>query len=421
MRPAHFSSRNGLLAVAIALALTTPESVFASSTITVSQPGDLHVSGKCTLREALATAGATSVPDTDCGPPVLSPGTTVAIPYPRIELVQGPLATNAPMVIAGTAPGGRTTITHTAGALPNPIFVVGSHSSSLTLSNLEITGGHGQNGGGIAAKGDVTVSGCLVTGNTASGDGGGIYGEKLTVIDSVVSGNTADRGGGIALAAGKYNPIIERSTISGNQAHAGGGVFVTGLGFYSTGALLSVRNSTISGNTAQGPSGADAFGGGIYIGDMDALDVRNSTIVNNKSSKVGDGGGIFMRIGNYSQYQYATLVSTIVAANYAGKYEENIASSANWTIDGNHDLIRRSAAGISVPVDTLNCAAQLRALADNGGPTPTHALIGTSCAIDQGTDNGETTDQRGYARVVGLNADIGAFEYDERIFTDGFD
>ena len=46
MRPALFSSRNGLLAGAIAFALTAPESAFASSTITVSQSGDLHVSGK---------------------------------------------------------------------------------------------------------------------------------------------------------------------------------------------------------------------------------------------------------------------------------------------------------------------------------------------------------------------------------------
>lgn len=405
--------RHRLLAGAVAFALAAPESVFAARTITVSQPGDLHVSGKCSLREALATAGATNVPDTDCGPPVLSPDTILAIPYPRIELVQGPLSTNAPMAIAGVAPNGRTTITHAAGTLPNPIFVVGSHSSLLTLRNLEITGGQGQDGGGIASAGAVVVSGCRVTGNTASGDGGGIFGTELTVVDSIVSGNTANRGGGIAVT-GKYNRRIERSTIAGNQAPTGGGLFVES-------GLLPVLNSTISGNTAQDASGDDAFGGGIYIGSYAALDARNSTVTDNRSSKTSDGGGIFLRVGSHPQYQYLALTSTIVAANYAGKYEENIASSASWTIDGNHDLIRRSAAGITVPGDTLDCAAHLRALGNNGGPTPTHALIGTSCAIDQGTDNGETIDQRGFARVVGLRADIGAFEYDEHIFADGFD
>jgi len=413
MRPALFSLHHRLLAGAVAFALAAPESAFASGTVTVTQAGDLHVSGKCSLREALTAAVGISIADTDCGTATLSPDTTLAIPYPRIELVQGPLGARATMQIVGTAPSGRTKITHAAGALPNPIFIVGNHTSPVVFRNLEITGGQGQNGGGIASAGAVVVSGCLVTGNTASGDGGGIFGTELTVIDSIVSGNTANRGGGIAVT-GKYNRRIERSTISGNQAHGGGGLFVES-------GLLPVGNSTISSNTAQGASGGDAFGGGIYIGSYAALDARNSTVTDNKSSKTSDGGGIFLRVGSHPQYQYLALTSTIVAANYAGKYEENIASSASWTIDGNHDLIRRSAAGITVPGDTLNCAARLRALGNNGGRTPTHALIGTSCAIDQGTDNGETIDQRGFARVVGLRADIGAFEYDEHIFADDFD
>ncbi len=413
MRPAFVSSRNRLLAAAIALALAAPESVWGADTVTVTQPGDLHISGKCSLREALRAAIGISVADTDCGTAVLNPGTTLAIPYARIELVQGPLNANAPMQIVGTAPGGRTTIKHTAGALPNPIFVVGSHSGSVTFRNLEITGGQGQNGGGITSTGRIIVSGCLITGNTASGDGGGIFGDELTVIDSVVSGNTANRGGGIAFH-GKYSRSIDRSTISNNQAHSGGGIFVNA-------GVLPVRNSTISGNAVQNTGGINAFGGGIYVGSHAALDMRNSTVTNNRSSKAGDGGGIFLRIGSSPQYQYTTMVSTIIGGNYAGKYEENMASNANWTIDGNHDLIRRSASGITVPADTLNCAPQLRALGNNGGPTPTHALVGTSCAIDRGTANGETIDQRGRARVVGLRADIGAFEYDEHIFADGFD
>jgi len=413
MRSLSFTLRRRLLAGAVALALTGPPNAFASGTVTVTQAGDLHVSGKCSLREALTAARGISVPDTDCGTATLSPDTVLAIPYPRIELVQGPLQAGATMVIAGTAPGGRTTITHAAGALPNPIFTVGAHSGPLTLNRLEITGGRGQDGGGITSTGQVVVAGCLVTGNTASGDGGGIFGTELTVVDSVVSGNTANRGGGIAVT-GKYSRRVERSTISGNQAHSGGGAFVDA-------GVLPFRNSTISGNVAQNPNGGDAFGGGLYLGGYATLDMQNSTVTDNKSSKPGDGGGIFMHISENPQYQYAALTSTIVAANYAGKYEENIASNASLTIDGNHDLIRRSTAGIAVPVDTLDCAAQLRALGDNGGPTPTHALPGASCAIDQGIDNGQTIDQRGRARVIGLRADIGAFEYDERIFADDFD
>src|SRR5690606_31272205 len=59
-------------------------------------------------------------------------------------------------------------------------------------------------------------------------------------------------------------------------------------------------------------------------------------------------------------------------------------------------------------------------LADNGGPTLTHALLDGSVAIDAGDDaaavdsagNPLTTDQRGdgFDRMIGYGVDIGAFE-----------
>ena len=50
-------------------------------------------------------------------------------------------------------------------------------------------------------------------------------------------------------------------------------------------------------------------------------------------------------------------------------------------------------------------------LADNGGPTPTMALLPGSPAIDAGDDSAcPPTDQRGVARPQGLACDIGAFE-----------
>jgi hypothetical protein len=50
-------------------------------------------------------------------------------------------------------------------------------------------------------------------------------------------------------------------------------------------------------------------------------------------------------------------------------------------------------------------------LADNGGPTPTMALLPGSPAIDAGVPiAGVTTDQRGVARPQGTAPDIGAFE-----------
>src|SRR5262249_38895323 len=54
---------------------------------------------------------------------------------------------------------------------------------------------------------------------------------------------------------------------------------------------------------------------------------------------------------------------------------------------------------------------KLLPLADNGGPTPTHALRADSLAINAGANpDNLATDQRGQPRVSGVRADIGAFE-----------
>jgi CSLREA domain-containing protein len=61
-------------------------------------------------------------------------------------------------------------------------------------------------------------------------------------------------------------------------------------------------------------------------------------------------------------------------------------------------------------------------LADNGGPTPTHALLPGSPAIDHGSSDGLATDQRGQPRGFNFPAyldaadgtDIGAYELSER-------
>ena len=65
----------------------------------------------------------------------------------------------------------------------------------------------------------------------------------------------------------------------------------------------------------------------------------------------------------------------------------------------------------------LNQNPLLAPLADNGGPTQTHALLPNSPAIDAGDSSGSTTDQRGAFRAANQppanasdGSDIGAFE-----------
>ena len=61
--------------------------------------------------------------------------------------------------------------------------------------------------------------------------------------------------------------------------------------------------------------------------------------------------------------------------------------------------------------DLVGLNPDLGPLQDNGGPTPTLALLAGSPAIDAGsTTSSLATDQRGLARVIGGASDIGAFE-----------
>ena len=86
-----------------------------------------------------------------------------------------------------------------------------------------------------------------------------------------------------------------------------------------------------------------------------------------------------------------------------------------------------ASANVSLPGDTLGGDPMLAPLADNGGPTWTHALLTGSPAIDTGNNAAAlTTDQRGdgFVRVYGAAADIGAFESQpvaDAIFANGFD
>jgi hypothetical protein len=225
--------------------------------------------------------------------------------------------------------------------------------------------------------------------------GGCVYARNnVTVAYSTVTGCQAKYGGGITTALG--NIVITGSTISDNVAKQRGGALLAPFG-------ASIDNSTISGNVGY------FAGGGIFVNDGGSLSVHNSTIAFNVAgSTVDDDSGGGIRLG---QGASADIVSSILRGNTnePGASDSDIRGGDGASIDGGHSLIGSS--NLAVPGDTLNGDPGLAPLADNGGPTWTHALSAGSIAIDTGVNPDlRTFDQRGFARTVGAGTDIGAYE-----------
>ncbi len=328
-------------------------------------------------------------------------------------------------------------------------------------------------GGIFNMGGTVIVLRCTITGNVAEGDnGGGLFNAgTLSITDSTVSDNwAADSGGGIC-NWDNGTVTVTGSTLSGNHAEVRGGAIFNRAGSSSWCGTITIINSTLDGNSAVGPGGgiytgpyggtftidnstfadnhSDADGGAIYsIGwflGSSSTTIANSTFCGN--SAAGSGGAIYngslgctLAISNctltannaatgggiFSLSAHTTaLTSTILAGNGGNTVSPDLDGAADLSnsligdatgstlleapfgapdVDGN--LIGGLEHGIIDP--------RLAPLDDNGGPTPTMALLPGSPAINMGSNpTGLTYDQRGdgFPRTVGFATDIGAYEF----------
>jgi hypothetical protein len=206
-----------------------------------------------------------------------------------------------------------------------------------------------------------------------------------------------NRGGGVWVQRGPV--FIANSTISGNF---GSGILAIFPGLGST----TIVDSTISGNT-------DPYGSPIVdIQRRSAKSITNSTIAFNQQL---DTCGPFFGTVRARGGDPMLIDSTIVSQNFcndAPGYAITTFEQEQATLLGANNLIT-GPSNMALPADTIAAVPRLAPLADNGGPTMTHALLSTSPAIDRGNNAaGLNYDQRGpgFPRVKGPRADIGAFE-----------
>ncbi|MGH8103834.1 MAG: choice-of-anchor Q domain-containing protein, partial [bacterium] len=273
-------------------------------------------------------------------------------------------------------------------------------SGNLTITNSTISNndaGTSAFGGGVyISSGVVNISGSTVRDNRAE-DGGGMFGEagSISIANSTISGNRSVGGGGGGIYNGGGNLTITNTTISGNSANGpGGGILTRGP--------TTILNSTISGNSS---TGAGSFiGGGIYV-IGGTTTVVHSTIANNAA--VVSGGGIEVVAGATLNLKNSIVANSTSASNCNGAITSqgrNLSSDTSCNLSGTGDLNATD--------------PNLGALANNGGPTQTHALNTGSPAIDavptasctNASGQPLATDQRGQARPFGPACDIGAFE-----------
>ena len=345
------------------------------TTLNDENDGDLSV-GDISLREAILFSddGETITFDSNLG------GGT-------ITLALGQLAIDKSLTIQGLG-ADRITID---GAGNSRVFDINDrledNSIDVALDGLKITGGS--------------------TGIGISESGGGISNtENLILSNSVVSNNSVGLGAGGAGIANSGTLDIINSTIADNLAPLSFSARpgISGAGGIDNVGTLNVTNSTIANNVGGSGGGIDNRG---------TANVTNSTITNNTAINtdfVSFGGGI---------NGTATVTSSIIAGNNG----EDLSSTLDSTFNsGGNNLIGNvgDADGFTDGVngDIVGTADNpidpgLGELQDNGGATPTIALLENSPAIDAGSNlGGLATDQRGvgFDRTVGAGTDIGAFE-----------
>jgi CSLREA domain-containing protein len=443
----------GLLAICGALILATGADAAKIKVTELEDDFFSGAGGKCSLREAVQAA---NLDDSFGGCIREGSGTTDKILLrggkvydrtrggaPENENASGDLdlAGKTTIIVKGK---GRATID--ANDLDRGIEVL--PGAGLTASRLAITDGRvggsevGTGGGGISNRGRLDLRRSVLFDNEAQrggsgcGCGGGIENRRRMELHRVTLVHNLATFDGGGLFAGNARPsIVTKSSIEGNTAFSGGGVYVFGSG------ELRIIQSAILANDARGSPTSDNNGGGIYVATNDGVVVRltNSTVSGNRAAE--GGGGIFRFSGplrlnavtvtaNTAELEDPARVGhggginggvfgelapdfgvarSIVAANLDLAATES--SPDCFQVGGGFNRNNLLGVGTACPEGPRDLTAvdpKLKPLADNGGPTRTHALKRKSKAIGRAGSGAPKRDQRGVRRDA--RPDIGAFE-----------
>jgi CSLREA domain-containing protein len=354
---------------------------------------------------------------------------------------------------SGTVNVTNSTISGNSAVTGGGIATIGT---TLNVSNTTISGNLSPSGGGIyAGLGTVNITNSTISGNAAASDGGGVLsGATLTISNSTIAFNRADSdnnasgtGGGIFRSSGTVtlrNTIVgqnfkgltfdggvqqvETATVVGTITPTGAGnakVTVTAAGMTNSPKIVNV--AVANNDTASVVAGKMRA---ALVADTDVNAFFTVTGATDKiilTAKFATANDATMNIATANVTSTGLIAAPSSANTIAGAAGNGDDISGAVNSEGFNLILRTSGATIT---ETLNAGTnithqdpQLFPLADNGGPTFTHALQCTSPAIDKGFNFTLTTDQRGGVRPFDLadaiypnaaspgnGSDIGAYE-----------
>ena len=342
---------------------------------------------------------------------------------------QGNLTIQNSLLTGNTATGGDANLNQGPG---NYISVGASVGSTVSNSN---TNGGGPNvgsspggNGGFGGGGGAPVSGGQAGNGGFGGGGGGGYYDSYSPSNSRPGGNGgfgAGGGGGASGFSGAPGASgFGAQTAIGTRPGAGAGM---GGAIFNAGGNVTITNSTVSANSANGGSGVSGTGSGMGGGLFSrngTVNLTNSTFATNTVSNGSASGGAIMLVADGAGAAdsmgtgiTAQIDNTIFADSTGGSDAAfHTLNSGTSTIAGIANIIEANDA--TNPLTTIvatNVDPELSALADNGGPTRTHAIAFGSPAMHTGdvtaaANASLTVDQRGLPRSAGEQVDIGAFE-----------
>jgi hypothetical protein len=355
----------------------------------VTNPFDDPLPGLTDLRQAVQAANLTSDPDTIRFDPSLA-GQTISLTHvdsivtttqlapqtPAVAFGPSGLVVSSPITIDGNGVG---TLTRAAGAPNFRLFTV-IDGASLTMSDMELTGG-------------------LASGVGATGDGGAVFNlGTLDLTDCTLANNRAEgtgtggRGGAIYAQEGSAATTLADCTVADNvAANFGGGA--SGGGLFNLDGSMTLTYCTVAGNVV---SGAAAAGGAVY--NLEQVTPRTGA----------PSANLLLR--------YSILAGSVGGVDVVNERANPALGTATFNAFP-LDIVQT--APVAIGAVTRNDAGVLVAdpmlgpLTDNGGPTLTMALRPGSIALNAAVvldspPAAPATDQRGVVRDG--QPDIGAFE-----------